>query len=130
MATSYTSGVSVKFRPSLTSSQIQYLIGILQSSAQSQDRDNILGQLHKFHLKATHGIVSPSHISTPRPSLSDSLGFTDSVQSSDDILALVEIWRTNPTILSPAQLTRVNHHRYINDMMTVEEEANYEASNY
>lgn len=124
------STISAKFRPSLTAEQIAYLIGNLQAAAPSNERDDILKQLHKFHLKAVHGIVAPSHVSAPRMNLVDSLGFgADTVRSqTEDIDTLLSIYATTPTILSPAQLTRVNHHRYTNDMMTPVEEQAYEAS--
>lgn len=122
------SNISAKFRPSLTSAQIEYLIRNLQSAAVCPERDDILKQLHKFHLKAVHGIISPSHVSAPRASLIDQLGFGDTVKESDDVLVLLETYRTNPSVLSVAQLSRVQHHRYLNDMMTAEEEAAHEAT--
>lgn len=123
------STISAKFRPSLTSEQIAYLIRNLQSAAVCPERDDILKQLHKFHLKAVHGIVSPSHVSAPRMSLVDSLGFSETVSASDDVLVLLETYRTNPTILTTTQLSRVQHHRYLNDMMTPEEELAHENAN-
>lgn len=129
--TQSTLSYSAKFRPSLTSEQIAYLISILQHSPSCAERDAILYNLHKFHLKATHGIVSPSHVSSPRMSLVDSLGFSDSANDSlDHMDNLLSIYESTPNILSKAQLTRVNHHRYINDMMTPEEEAQYESSSH
>lgn len=125
------SGISAKFRPSLTSNQIQYLIRNLQSAAVCPERDDILKQLHKFHLKAVHGIISPSHVSAPRMSLVDSLGFSEPspAMPAEDMDALLETYAFHRSVLSPVQLARVQHHRYLNDMMTAEEEAAHEASN-
>lgn len=127
------STLSAKFRPSLTAGEIEYLITVLQHAPSCEHRDNVLSVLRKFHLKAVHGIVSPSHVAAPRVSLVDSLGFggTDSgrtVFKDDDINILLNAYINTPAVLSPAQLTRVQHHRYTNDMMTPEEEQAYESS--
>lgn len=121
--------VSAKFRPSLSSAQIQYLLTVLQTSKPCNEREDIVKQLHKFHLKAVHGIVSPSHVSTSRASLTTMLGFEEPEHGAEAIDWLLDIHAKTPNILSKAQLTRVQHHRYVNDMMTPEEEATYEASN-
>lgn len=130
-ASSASSGISAKFRPSLTAEQIAYLIGNLQAAAPSTERDNILTVLHKFHLKAVHGIVSPSHVSAPRMSLVDSLGFSEPRTyriAEEDIENLLDIYNKHPNSLSAVQLGRVQYHRYTNDMMTPQEEKEYESS--
>lgn len=109
----------IKFRPSLTASQISYLLQLLQPCADVEAKE-IASSLHKFHLKAKHGIVAASHVKV-QTSLQDSLGFT-----SESAESLYEIWKTNPAALSPSQLSQVSHYRYTSDLMNPTEEAAYE----
>lgn len=112
-----------KFRPSLTLDEINRILSLLDPAV---DRA-IITQLNKFRLKAIHGIATPSHVIVPRQSLEDSLGFgsptTSTEQSAEQ---LYKIWCDHPQTLSATQLAKVQHYRYTNDMMTPEEESNYE----
>lgn len=40
--------------------------------------------------------------------------------------SLLKIYDEHPDLLTPAQKETVDHHRYISDMMTIEEEYEYE----
>lgn len=114
--------IKLKFRPSLTLEQIEYILSLRGNDPIIEHE--IKKSLEPFKRKADAGIISPSHISTGRVSLGDSLGFT---QIEDcGVESLLEIWKTTPAALSPKQLEKVTHHRYINDMMDAEEEAKYE----
>ena len=119
------SNIQTKFRPSLTLDEINTIIAALQSAGESK----LVRKLHTFTLKAQIGITSPSHVTVPKQSLEDSLGF-NSVSPLSNLEQtgeqLFEIWKTSPTSLSTSQLAKVHHHRYTNDLMTPEEESNYE----
>lgn len=115
----------LKFRPSLTIHQIEYLVNLLQTQPICEDSKNILASLHKFQLKATHGITAPSHVSTGRPSLDAQLGFSP----DNTIESLLTIYESNPSILSTKQLERVQFHRFQNDLMSWEEEQSYLSTN-
>src|SRR5690606_31801160 len=71
-----TKSPTIKFRPSLSADQISHLVYLLESSPHSTISSDCLKALRVFKLKADHGIITPSHISTGRPTLVDSLGFT------------------------------------------------------
>lgn len=121
------SNIQTKFRPSLTLDEINTIIAALQSTGESK----LVRKLHTFTLKAQVGITSPSHVTIHKQSLEDSLGFGSSPSTSSTNIEqtgeqLYEIWKTSPTSLSSAQLAKVHHHRYTNDLMTPEEESNYE----
>lgn len=121
------SNIQTKFRPSLTLDEINTIIAALQSTGEAK----LVRKLHTFTLKAQVGITSPSHVTIPKQSLEDSLGFgsspsTSSTNQGQTGEQLYEIWKTSPTSLSSAQLSLVAHHRYTNDLMTPEEESNYE----
>lgn len=112
----------VKFRPSLTASQISYLLELLATKTDSEANE-IKSSLHKFHLKAKHGIISASHVATSPVSLTASLGFGEEDTTPE---ALYEIWKDSPNVLTAAQLSKVQHFRYINDLMSPTEEAAFE----
>ena len=111
------------FRPSLTLAEIHTIIASLPAHETA-----IISKLRKFTLKAEHGLVTPARI---KSSLTESLGFTTSSSSSsssstlsmDDLMYAYE---NTPQILTPQQLTLIKHHRYTNDLMTPQEEAEYE----
>lgn len=120
---------AIKFRPSLSAAQIQYILDIFDAGptvhTDSKMCDSVIRSLKVFKLKADHGIVTPSHVATGRASLESSLGFSENPDSIGDLLV---IWSTNPKSLSPNQINMVQKHRYVNDLMTPEEEAEYEQS--
>ena len=121
------SNIQTKFRPSLTLDEINTIISALQSTGESK----LVRKLHTFTFKAQIGITSPSHVTVPKQSLEDSLGFGTSQSSSSTNQGqtgeqLYEIWKTSPSSLSSSQLDKVHHYRYTNDLMTPEEESNYE----
>lgn len=113
--------IKLKFRPSLTLEQIEYILALRGNDPIMEHE--IKRSLEPFKRKADAGIISPSHISTGRTSMADSLGFTF---KEDTVEALLEAWKLSPTTLSASQLAKVQHHRYISDMMTPEEESAYE----
>lgn len=117
--------IQTKFRPSLTLDEINTIIAALQPTGNTK----LIRKLDIFVRKASFGITSPSHVTIPKQSLEDSLGFgSDSnqptIQSAEQ---LYTVWQTSPTSLSQSQLAQVSHYRYINDLMSSEEEAKHEA---
>lgn len=117
--------IQTKFRPSLTLDEINTIVFLLNTNGEAK----LAKKLNTFILKAQIGITSPSHVTIPKQSLEDSLGFgSDSNQSSvQSAEQLYTIWQTSPSSLSQSQLAQVSHYRYINDLMSPEEEAKHEA---
>lgn len=119
---------SIKFRPSLSAEQISYILEILNTQSPTGLRNQCIKSLAVFKLKADHGIVTPSHVSTGRQTLVDSLGFSDSQDvDSISIEALVKIYDVTPQVLTQSQIDRVNLYRYTNDLMSPTEESEYES---
>lgn len=124
------SSAQTKYRPSLSLTEIQTIISSLH---QTGGNATLIRKLDTFIKKASIGITAPSHVtySAPKQSLEDSLGFgsdsTSSNQSNESIDSLYTIWQNSPSALSPTQLATVNHYRYINDLMSPEEESKYES---
>ena len=117
---------SIKFRPSLSISDIQFIYDTIHALPASAQQQSILASFHKLILKAKHGIITPSHLALGKPSIESTLGF-----SSEDhtIETLMDAWASNPSLLSSTQIARIQHHRYVNDMMTPDEECAYEQLN-
>ena len=113
----------IKFRPSLTIDDIQFIYDTLHTLPSSPQQQSILASLHKMILKAKHGITQPSHLATGKPTLESQLEFSDQDHTIDTLL---DAWNSNPSILSHAQIERVQHHRYTHDMMSPSEEYQYE----
>jgi len=114
---------AVKFRPSLSISDIQFIYDAIHALPASPQQQSILASFHKLILKAKHGIITPSHLALGKQSIESQLGF-----SSQDhtIETLLDAWNSNPSILSQAQILRIQHHRYTHDMMSPSEEYQYE----
>ena len=117
---------AVKFRPSLSISDMRFIKNALIPLPQSPQRNTILESFNRMILKAEHGIVNPSHLALGKPSIESSLGF-----ASEDhtIETLMDAWNSNPSMLSQSQIARIQHHRYVNDMMSKDEEHDYEQLN-
>ena len=117
----YSAGI--KYRPSLSLSDMQFIYDALLVQPASPQQQAILASFNKLLLKAKHGITTPSHVATGSPTIEASLGFSSEDHS---IETLLDAWASNPSILSAAQIARIQHHRYTNDMMTPDEESSYE----
>lgn len=115
----------IKFRPSLTAGQIEHIIHILSTTGENSAlNQSCLKSLRMFSLKAQHGIVSPSHLALGRESLESSLGFTHTKTTTVELL--YQVWQSHPSTLTPAQLHQVQSYRYQNNLMSPEEEQEYD----
>ena len=120
---------NLKFRPSLTAVQIEHIIHILSTAGENSPlNQSTLRALRMFSLKAQHGIVSPSHLALGRESLESSLGFstTHTPAKTTTVELLYQVWQSHPTTLTPTQLQQVQSHRYQNNLMSPEEEQEYD----
>jgi hypothetical protein len=116
--------MSITYRPSLTLDEIQFILGRL--SCDAEHHAALRRKLEVFTLKAQHGITKASHVKVGRSSKAAELGFED----DETITTLLDLY-SNPEsreLLSVRQMAKINHHRYVNDMMTPEEEKQYEAA--
>lgn len=116
--------IQTKFRPSLTLDEINTIVFLLNANGEAK----LAKKLNTFILKAQIGITAPSHVTIPKQSLEDSLGFgSETISTNQTIEQLYTIWQTSPASLSQSQLAQVSHYRYINDLMSPEEESKHEA---
>lgn len=115
--------VSITFRPSLTLEEIQFILASIQASpCDAATMQGVKRKLEVFTLKAKHGITLASHVRAGPTTKAAQLGFEDDTA----LETLLAAYATNPTSLSVRQLIKVNHHRYLNDMMSLKEEFEYE----
>lgn len=111
---------AIKFRPSLTLSEIQFILSLIPPTSNPELRR----KLEVFTLKAEHGITKPAHVVAGVKSLEESLGF--STASSTNGKMMYDIWLKYPNSLTPQQLADVQDYRFLNSLMTEEESAEYE----
>ena len=121
------SNPNLKFRPSLTAGQIEHIIHILSTAGENSPlNQSCLKALRMFSLKAQHGIVSPSHLALGRESLESSLGFSTSHTQVTTVELLYQVWQSHPSTLTQHQLQQVQSYRYQNNLMSPEEEQDYD----
>ncbi len=117
-----------KFRPYFTAAELQEIINCLKSHPTPR-RLTICQYLESFLLKINHGIISPAH--TTAPSLEQKLGFPDPNQPipvSHNLTgeAAYNKWFLDPKSATPKEIAEAMNWRYLNDLMSPEEEAEYE----
>jgi hypothetical protein len=119
---------STKYRPYFSSAELQEIIRCVKTSSTNL---SLLRYLESFALKINHGTIDPQLTIKPTVTLEQKLGLAPAIstpQQEDNISSLVHTYNTAPTLLKPAELSRIHQHRYENDLMSPEEESLYEAS--
>lgn len=113
--------VQPKYRPSLTLSQMQRIVSLLNPTLYDEDRI-IQRILRTLILKAEENLVSPSHVAVPKKELEDSLGLS---QYSNVVGE--ELWKhyRNGLPLSPKQRLDALGYAFNNDLLTPQEESQY-----
>jgi len=121
--------MATKYRPYLSSSELSEIIRCVKISSHNKV---LISYLESFSLKINHGVISPQ-IST-LPSISESLGLDSPsneflVSEPRSKLGCFLRWKIQPHLLTPDELSKAHLYRYENDLMTPEEETEYEANN-
>lgn len=118
-----------KFRPSFTIAEINYILDVVAADnreATSRLRDNVHKQLQVFSLKARIGAVSASHTSkaAERISIEDALDDSPAQRREKSY----QLWCMNPALCTPQQISLAKTYRYENNLMSPDEEEEYESS--
>ena len=118
-----------KFRPYFTAPELSYLID--SCKLRVPINQSLLRYLETFALKIDRGITSAAYTRSTSPvsSIEAKLGIGASAAPS--IQKLVNIWINTPearTQMSAAQLAEIAQYRYTNDLMSKEEERDYESN--
>lgn len=115
----------VKYRPYFTASQIDELVFCLK---QSSSNVGLIRYLETFRAKISFDAVSKV-VATPRASIEDKLGFSSpNPPAATPIVKehYYQQWLESPDSLSMRELELAHTYRYENDLMTPDEEADFE----
>lgn len=111
-----------KYRISLTLPQINYLISLCEKDT-IPDID-LIKVFKLLVFKATEGLTNPAFLSVPRVSLETKLEL-ESLTLEEHRLRSYLKWQGNPAACSSQEIREAHMHRYLNDMMTEQEEQEY-----
>lgn len=113
-----------QYRPSLSLFQIKHICNTYSALPYNPEVEEIRAKLSAFYLKASVGAVSSSHASQ---SLTEKMGLSESEEEVGK--AEYEKWRKyGAALCSTTELNLAYEYGYLNDLLTPEEEATYEAS--
>ena len=126
-----------KFRPVLSAHQIATIIALAKQEfikSSSADARSILQTLSPFAAKIENYAIFPAYVATPAPTKIDELGFNEPTanqltpaQKRESLYNQFMQSGANHENLSLSELETINLYRYENDLMSPEEEAEYEA---
>lgn len=121
------------FRPYLTLAQIEAIIEKFNADPKHPEANGIVKTLTVLHFKARMGNISAAHVRTPKQSLEESLGFvddpeTESMQINSQRQQVYEKYLKAPALCTEEEVKVALTFKYENDLMTPEEEAEFESS--
>jgi hypothetical protein len=114
-----------KFRPYFTASELTEVLRCVSKESQNLQ---LISYLRIFQAKITNEAVSVQY--TTKPSIEDSLELGEPKEPILDFKTQRELayskWARNPSSCSMQELARAQMYRYENDLMTAEEEIEYQ----
>jgi hypothetical protein len=121
-----------KYRPSLTAQEIAYIV----ERCDADQREETTGisvalgsKLKVFAMKLQLNLVAPAYIASAKKSLEERLGLDDTSTSPErKRLAAFEKYSKLPSICTPEEISLAQTYRYENNLMTDQEESDYENS--
>jgi len=122
-----------KLRPYLTIDQIQYLVSLLEKdtaeTASNQYKNKLLASLKLPLAKLSLGITRGAYKTNPRETIASKLGIEDEsiLTPAQQREAAYLTWQSNPLLCTAEQIKMAQLHRYENNMMTTQEETEYES---
>jgi len=130
-----------KYRPSLTAAQIAHILRLSKlhlSDYEGVDRQDIdisksvIKTLAPFLAKIQNYAIEPAFTTSPKLTTLELLGEVDSTRlASVDKIArnqfCYNLYLQDPNSCDLSQIAAAKEHMYVNDLMTPEEEAAYEA---
>lgn len=115
-----------KYRISLTLPQIRYLISVAQldtTESMQRLRDSTIAAMKLSLTKAELGITAPAFVAAEKQTMEEKLGLVDPAMRRE---AAYKKWSNNPSLCTSQEIADAQLYRYENDMMTPEEENEYE----
>jgi len=132
-----------RHRISLTRSDIILLIESIHESKNPLAADNInmLSKLNVFLSKIDNKVIAASYMpAPPAPSLLESIGVVDTsanISIKADKKSKEQVWEdcynkylSNPTACNAMELECAQEHKYLNELMSQEEIATFEADQF
>ncbi len=130
-------GANKKYRPSLTSAQIAHILALAKTEAPniSEISFSLISALAPFQAKIENDGISVAYETKPAKPKANSLEALGVATSKPEGLAKEEHWLAcydfyilhGAEACSLQELTAVAEHRYLNDLMTPEEERVHES---
>lgn len=119
--------MATKYRPYFTVEEIDHILSALK---QTSSNITLIRYLDDFAHKISRESLKPNL--TLKPTLEDRLELdAPRAKSIDSLVALksqaYQKWLTSPSKCTSSEIARVLMHRYENDLMSPEEEAEYES---
>jgi hypothetical protein len=127
-----------KYRPSLTAEQVNHILALAKTESPISELSfSLISTLAPFQAKIQNAGIQASHVMANKPSVTSMEGLgaapTSSVNPND--MTKEEYWevcyamyKTNPANCNLTEIEAAQEHRYLNDLMTPEEEADHENS--
>lgn len=115
-----------KFRPYLTVQQLRYIVQLIEADNRSETEALKLRtakELKLFLIKSDLGALTPAVVIAEKQSMTERLGLVDPVSDREEAYNL---WSRNPMLCTEQQIKQARLYRYENDLMSPEEEAEYE----
>jgi len=122
-----------KYRPYFTLPELKEIIAALKSQP-TPNRMTLIKYLEKYCLEITHSVREESYTANPRKTLSQRLELDDT--PSAPINPIIQITGEaayqkqliNPIHCTPKEIEAAMEYRYLNDLMSPDEEKQYEHS--
>ena len=124
---------SNKYRPYLTMQQIKYFIQLAESDQRAETealRLKSLRELKLFVAKSDLGLVNSALTVVGKQSTEEKLGFSEESMETPEQRRekAYQLWRVNPQLCDDNQIQMAKLYMYENDLMSPDEEAEYESS--
>lgn len=128
-----------KYRPVLTATQILHILTLAKSEYPlTQDSMNLIVSLSPFAAKIDNAGIQAAYVTTPRKDTSslEALGAAPSIPATQVLgVNKEEYWEqcyqlyiSNPTACSLAQINAAKEHMYLNELLSPEEVAEFESN--
>jgi hypothetical protein len=121
-----------KYRPSLPAAAIKHILALAKAeNPMSAESMQVISILAPFEAKIANNCITPAYTTIAKPSVEESLGMIETTETRSKEAIYADSyykWKENPTSCSLLEIEQAQEHRYLNDMMTPEEEAAHEAN--
>lgn len=136
---------NTKYRPVVTPEEITLIhellkakyLAHLETNYADIDESLLLGAIRKFatlRAKVDNNAIAPAYTTTEKPNLLESLGGTPAASAAPAALTKEQYWEVcyqkysaDSLSCSIGEIEAAQEHRYLNDLMTPDEVARYEA---